>query len=135
VRRAWAAVGLALAFVACQTRRVASTGETDREAPPTAGEERSGARARTDDAGPPVPATPDGLLAPGGARRVQEALVARGHLGAARSDEIDDATSAALRRLQREEGLAATGFPDRETLRRLGLDPAEVYARHEDERR
>jgi hypothetical protein len=74
-----------------------------------------------------VPSTPAGLLAPGGARRIQEALAARGHLGTARSDAIDDATSAALRRFQQEEGLAATGFPDRETLRRLGLAPGDVY--------
>jgi hypothetical protein len=42
-------------------------------------------------------------------------------------DTLDDAASAALRRFQADEGLAATGFPDRETLRRLGLSPAEVY--------
>ena len=64
---------------------------------------------------------------PGSARRIQEALRERGLLAGAPSGELDEPTSAALRRFQRSEDLAQTGAPDRETLRRLGIDPQEVY--------
>jgi hypothetical protein len=130
--RALGAAALALACAACQTRRVASADAPRADDAPPAQEGRAGPRERTDGAGPPVPATPGGLLAPGGARRIKLALAERGLLGQERvgrqgGDELDEATSAALRRFQRDEGLAATGFPDRETLRRLGLEPADVY--------
>jgi hypothetical protein len=59
--------------------------------------------------------------------------VQRGLLTGARGgEELDGRVSAALRTLQRQEGLAATGFPDRETLRKLGLDPSDVYRNAED---
>ena len=32
----------------------------------------------------------------------------------------------ALRTFQESQGLAATGFPDHETLRKLGIDPKKV---------
>jgi peptidoglycan hydrolase-like protein with peptidoglycan-binding domain len=64
---------------------------------------------------------------PGSARRIQEALRERGLLAGAPTGELDEPTSAALRRFQRSQDLAQTGAPDRETLRRLGVDPQEVY--------
>lgn len=76
---------------------------------------------------PAVSATPEGAMNPGSARRIQEALRARGLLAEEPSGELDEATSAALRRFQRGQQLAQTGAPDRETLRRLGVDPQEVY--------
>lgn len=78
---------------------------------------------------PRVPATPGGLLAPDAVGEIQEALARRGHLAGHRRGELDGATSAAIRRFQREQGLAQTGFPDRETLTRLGVDPERVYRR------
>ena len=70
------------------------------------------------------------LLAPGAIGELQRALADRGHLeGRHREGELDRATSAAIRRFQEEEGLAATGMPDRETLSRLGLDPEDAYGR------
>jgi hypothetical protein len=82
---------------------------------------------------PRVPASPDALLAEGAVAEIQEALVARGYLARHRKGVLDDATTAALRRHQREEGLAETGFPDRETVRRLGIDPEEAYGRVREE--
>jgi hypothetical protein len=75
---------------------------------------------------PTIAASPEGLMNPGSIRRIQAALRTKGYLEA-ESGELDDATAAALRRFQADEGIAATGAPDRETLRRLGVDPNEVY--------
>jgi hypothetical protein len=78
---------------------------------------------------PRVPAAPEALLAEGAVGKIQEALARRGLLGEHREGELDRATSAALRRFQAGEGLAETGFPDRETLSRLGIDPEDAYGR------
>jgi peptidoglycan hydrolase-like protein with peptidoglycan-binding domain len=121
-------VALALAAacaVACQTRHVQR--EREQQEKPSQEDGRGGPEVKAGPARPPVPAAPQTLLAEGAARRIQEALARRGYLEAPRSDALDDATAGALRRFQREEGLAATGFPDRETVRRLGIDPTEVY--------
>ncbi len=75
---------------------------------------------------PAVAADPEGLMNPGSARKIQEALQRRGYLDQV-SGKLDDATSAAVRRFQSDQGLAATGAPDRETLRSLGVDPGDVY--------
>jgi peptidoglycan hydrolase-like protein with peptidoglycan-binding domain len=72
-----------------------------------------------------VPATPQALLGPRTVTRVQAALAKRGYLGAHREGELDAATRKAVHRYQEEHGLARTGFPDRETLERLGVDPDE----------
>ena len=42
---------------------------------------------------------------------------------------IDDATASAIRKLQSDQGIARTGFPDHETVRRLGLDPDRLFRR------
>lgn len=78
---------------------------------------------------PPVPATPEALIGPEDVKEVQRALAARGLLRGPASGRLDDATTAALQRFQRQEGLAATGFPDRGTVRRLGIDPEQAYRR------
>jgi peptidoglycan hydrolase-like protein with peptidoglycan-binding domain len=113
--------------LACQTRRIGR--EDPREEGRAAPSKAPAPKART---GAPVPATPQSLLADGAARRIQEALRDRGYLDAVRGDELDEATSAALRQFQSDEGLAATGFPDRETVRQLNVDPTEVYRDRED---
>lgn len=58
-------------------------------------------------------------------RRLQASLEARGE-DVVVSGRFDDATRGGLRRFQRDEGLAVTGFPDSLTLFRLfgGPDPA-----------
>lgn len=79
---------------------------------------------------PPVPASPEALLAPGAVKEIQQALADRGYLpGRFTEGELDDATSAGIRRFQEDEGLAATGMADRETLRRLGVEATEAYGR------
>ena len=41
-------------------------------------------------------------------------------------DAKGEQLGAGLRKFQESQGLAATGFPDHETLRRLGIDPKEL---------
>lgn len=79
------------------------------------------------DGRPAVAASPEGLMNPGSARRIQQALHDQGYLREAPSGRLDAPTSAALREFQRRHDLAETGAPDRETLRRLGIDPSGVY--------
>ncbi|BDG08399.1 peptidoglycan-binding domain-containing protein [Anaeromyxobacter paludicola] len=76
---------------------------------------------------PPIAASPDAMLAPGGATKIQDALASRGLFHGQKSGKIDTETSGALKRFQAREGLAATGAPDHETLQRLGLDPKQVF--------
>ncbi len=78
---------------------------------------------------PPVPESPEGLLAPGAVGELQQALAGRGYLQAHRRGELDAPTTRALRKFQGDQGLAETGMPDRETLRRLGISPEEAYRR------
>ncbi len=78
---------------------------------------------------PPLAASPGGLFVPGGVEKVQRALAGRGYLDLpeARAGDLDEPTSAAVRRFQAEQGIARTGNPDHETVRRLGLDPDAIF--------
>jgi hypothetical protein len=91
-----------------------------------ASQRRGPARIPPREGRPAVSASPEGLINPGSARTIQEALKGKGYLEEV-TGKIDAATSAALRRFQRDRGLARTGAPDRETLRQLGVDPNDVY--------
>jgi hypothetical protein len=75
---------------------------------------------------PAVSSSPQELMNPGSARRIQEALRGHGYLAEV-SGRLDRATSIALQRFQHDQDLAETGAPDRETLRRLNVDPSTVY--------
>ncbi len=76
---------------------------------------------------PRVPASPEGLLGRDTVVKLQQALAQRGLLRQHRQGELDASTSAAVKRFQRQRGLAATGMPDRETLRDLGVSADEAY--------
>jgi hypothetical protein len=135
-RRATAALLLAAALASCS--RVRKVEKPDGQAPPPAAEapdrpEEKGVPPR--EGRPRVPASPEALLAEGAVGEIQRALAERGLLGKHRKGELDEPTSAALRKFQGQEGLARTGFPDRETLRRLGIDPEQAYGRVGDEPR
>lgn len=77
---------------------------------------------------PPLAASPGALFLPGGIEKLQNALADRGYLDLdeVHEGDIDEATSAAVRKFQSDEGIARTGNPDHETLRRLGLDPDSI---------
>jgi hypothetical protein len=70
----------------------------------------------------PVATTPGGLLVPGAEDKIRERLVAGGYL-APDAKSSDGAMRDALKRFQRAKDLPATGIPDHETVKRLGLDP------------
>jgi Putative peptidoglycan binding domain len=128
--RARTLAALAASALACShVHRVSSPakgaaqGEAQAQQPETkrgVGIEKRGER-------PPVPASPQALLAPDAVAKIQDALAGRGLLREHRPGELDAATSAAIEKFQREEHLASTGFPDRETLQRLGIDPSTAY--------
>lgn len=70
----------------------------------------------------------EGLLTPEGPRLIQEALSKRGYLPREhQSGELDVETSNALRRFQEDEHAPRTGYPDRETVRKLGLEVEKVF--------
>jgi hypothetical protein len=86
----------------------------------------SAATPKTEPGHPPLAAAPGVLLQPGATDALAERLRARGLLAPNASTSAELAK--ALRAFQKSEGLAETGFPDRETVRRLGLDPRDIDA-------
>ncbi|HEX4461185.1 MAG TPA: peptidoglycan-binding domain-containing protein [Polyangia bacterium] len=74
----------------------------------------------------PVRTTPGGMLDPKSMRMLQGALNRHG-VNTPTSGQLDDETQASLRKFQRREQMAATGMPDFDTLRKLGLDPKTIY--------
>ena len=73
---------------------------------------------------PSLAASPAQLMAPGSADAIAHALRKRGFLADGSSSSKD--VEKALRGFQESQGLAATGFPDHETLRKLGINPSTV---------
>jgi peptidoglycan hydrolase-like protein with peptidoglycan-binding domain len=131
-------VAAALLFACSHATRVAKPDGSDEEQgeskQPTHAEggaaEKPGLARRPEKPGrPPLAASPSGLFVPGGVAKLQKALADRGYLAQddAKSGEIDEATSAAIRRFQADQGIARTGNPDHETARRLGLDPDSLF--------
>jgi peptidoglycan hydrolase-like protein with peptidoglycan-binding domain len=92
------------------------------------------ARRPQEPGGPPLAAGPGGLFVPGGVEQVQNALASKGYLdmSKAKKGEIDVSTSAAVRKFQGDQGIARTGNPDHETLRRLGLDDDALFRKSGD---
>ncbi|HET8540470.1 MAG TPA: peptidoglycan-binding domain-containing protein [Anaeromyxobacter sp.] len=128
-----AAAAVALALAACgHPRKVAAPGAAE---PPKPRDQASRAEQGVPPEGerPRVPASPKALLADGAIRTIQEALAARGLLGRHRSGELDGPTTGAIREFQRDQDLAETGFPDRLTLQKLGIDPEEAYGKVREE--
>lgn len=82
----------------------------------------------TKDDRPRLSADAVGLFLPDGPRLIQQALSKRGYFaGEHQTGELDEETAAALRRFQSDEKSPRTGYPDRETVRKLGLDVDQVF--------
>jgi len=79
---------------------------------------------KTEPGRPPLAASPSELMEPGSQQKIAQALKGKGVVD--RDDVRGEQLSAALRKFQQSQGLAATGFPDHETLLRLGIEPKEV---------
>ena len=71
----------------------------------------------------PLAAWPVGLLRPGSEQKIHEKLTTGGFM----KDDTNGSTEAALRRFQAAHDLPATGAPDHETVRRLGLNPDDLF--------
>lgn len=128
-----ALLAAALALASCSRVRHA---ERPAPSPSTSGRAGGAKEGVPPRAGRPrVPASPDALLGEEAVARIQRALADRKLLGEHEEGRLDGATSAALRKFQKEEELADTGFPDRETLRRLGIDPEKTYGKPEEKPR
>lgn len=126
----------AVVFVGCLHAR-----EVEREEAPPREEQRAPPRPAPKKAAPPAAKEPEvddgrphlspdaeGLLKPEGPRLIQEALSKRGYLPREHlSGELDVETSNALRRFQADEHAPRTGYPDRETVRKLGLEVEKVF--------
>jgi len=68
------------------------------------------------------------MVEPGAMKKIQEKLADTDLLK--RDDvsgKLDEPTRRALRRFQDGKDLPATGVPDDETVRKLGLDPKDVF--------
>jgi peptidoglycan hydrolase-like protein with peptidoglycan-binding domain len=98
-----------------------------REVEPTAHEATSTLEGDPDDpdAGPPA------ILREGAIATIQAALRERGY-AVTQTGKLDEATTDALLAFQAAEDLARTGFPDHETMRRLGLDSEEWFVARDD---
>ncbi len=66
------------------------------------------------------------MFKPEGLRKLQVALSAKS-TAVDENGQLDGKTQESLRAYQLEKGLPATGLPDYETLRKLGLKPDEVF--------
>jgi hypothetical protein len=81
-----------------------------------------------DPAAIPVSTSAAGQLKEDGAKKIQQRLTALGFLDQdQQSGDLDDRTGAALRKFQKSHDLAATGTPDAETVRKLSLDPQQIF--------
>jgi hypothetical protein len=72
---------------------------------------------------PPVATHADDLLKPGAEEKIRRKLAAGGYLSGGADAPLADG----VRKFQAAHDMPATGVPDHETVRRLGLDPAEIF--------
>jgi hypothetical protein len=120
----FAVLGLIFAVACSHAETVAPSGAPN---PPDAPSRLPSSRAvtpQTDPGHPDLAASPTQLMAPGSADAIAQALRKRGLL--AEDDTSSKGLEKALRSFQESQGLAATGFPDHETLRKLGIKPSAV---------
>jgi len=103
---------------------------TEQQKRPAAGDEKheKEARAPAEEGRPELTTSAEGLLQPDGPRLIQEKLAEKGYLAKDHhTNELDKETAAALRKFQGDQEVAQTGYPDRETVRKLGLTIAKVF--------
>lgn len=82
------------------------------------------------ESGVPLATGPAGLLVDGGVAELQRALEKAG-FEVGEPGKFDRKTTDALRGFQEREALPRTGAPDRETLKKLGLDPEKLLKKAE----
>ena len=114
-----------------EKRESASPGAKDQPKAPEeqkAQKDKADTRPPAEEGRPELSTSADALMNPDGPRLIQDALAQRGYLAADhKTGKLDPETSAALRKFQGEEEVARTGYPDRETVRKLGLSIEKVF--------
>ena len=120
---------LALALVGCAHAKTTEPAEPETAEKPSSTERAprtgklrvapTGAQPKTT----PLAKAPEGLLTPGAEQKIHDKLSAGGFM----KEDANDSTEAALRRFQAAHDLPATGVPDHETVRRLGLNPDDLF--------
>ena len=119
----------ALAFVGCAHAKTTEPAEPEAAEKPSSTERapRTGKLrvAPTGDQPKTTPLAPEplGLLRPGAEQRIRDKLTEGGFM----KEDANASTEAALRRFQAAHDLPATGVPDHETVRRLGLNPDDLF--------
>jgi peptidoglycan hydrolase-like protein with peptidoglycan-binding domain len=109
---------LAASLAGCHAKTVADERKSmASEGPPRSQEVKSSRPVRT---------TPGGMLDKEAVTKIQRALNDKGHKVAV-SGKLDQATEVALKKFQKAQSQPATGFPDYDTLKRLGLDAQDIY--------
>jgi hypothetical protein len=101
-------------------------------AAPPAKKSGGGAHARAPHRDPgavPVASSASGLLAPGAEQQIRDKLIAGGFMDAPAKGDRPPSLRAPLERFQDANNLPATGMPDAETIRKLGLDPEAILRR------
>jgi peptidoglycan hydrolase-like protein with peptidoglycan-binding domain len=76
---------------------------------------------------PQLSESPSGLMTPDGPKLVQKKLADAGYYHGEMSGKLDDETRDAIKHFQAAKGFAATGEPDRQTLKSLGLADPDVW--------
>jgi len=120
---------LALALVGCAHVKTTEPAEPEAAEKPSSTERAprtgklrvapTGDQAKTT----PLAQAPEGLLTPGAEQKIHDKLSAGGFM----KEDADASTGAALRRFQAAHDLPLTGIPDHETVRRLGLNPDDLF--------
>jgi Putative peptidoglycan binding domain len=117
-------LGLSLVVACSHPKTVAPANAPNPADAPTRLPSARAVTPQTDPGHPDLATTPTQLMAPGSSDAIAAALRKRGLLAADASSSKD--LEKALRTFQESTGLAATGFPDHETLHKLGIDPKAV---------
>ncbi len=81
------------------------------------------------EAEPRIQSNPQAMLGRDTIARLQRELGRRGLLSRHEEGTLDVPTRDAIGRFQQQQGLAATGIPDRQTLIDLGVSPERAYGR------
>lgn len=126
-RLAWVSLVLLSLTWGCKhaDKRDPLEGAAETTAPPKEAKKAPAAvhvEAPKSESGIPLATGPAGLLVDGGVAQLQRALDKAG-FQAGEPGKFDRKTTDALRGFQEREELPRTGAPDRETLKKLGLDP------------
>ena len=79
----------------------------------------------------PVASAPSGLLKPGAEEKIRDKLGADGEKAGRAGGESAGSMGAALKKFPAAHDLPATGKPDMETVRKLGLNPDDIFVKAE----